>query len=211
MNRALVTFGDGPHEELLEIALPSFEAFADRHGYEIVIPDFPERPARPQSWWKVPALLTALAEFEESLWIDADCVIMDGSDDLDVPEDAWQAMVRHETADGVVPNCGVWFVRQPMRPFLERVWTMTQFLEHGWWEQAAMVRLLGYELRKPVSLVEETPLYLHTHWLEPGWNGHVNDRQVIDRVRVAHATMFDDRADVMRQWAAKAASDPVAA
>lgn len=212
MSRALVTFGDGPHEELLEIAMPSFEAFADRHGYEIVIPDFEDRPARPQSWWKVPALLAALDEFEEALWIDADCVIIDAADDIEAPEEAWHAMARHETSDGLVPNCGVWLVRQPMRPFLRRIWTMTGYMEHGWWEQAALIELLGYSLiGRPIRHETTTELYARTHWLDPGWNGHVNDRQRIERIRIAHATMFEDRAAVMRQWAEKAAREAIIA
>ena len=37
MNRCLVTFGVGHHADLLEIALPTFERFADRHGYDLIV------------------------------------------------------------------------------------------------------------------------------------------------------------------------------
>ena len=199
MSRALVTLAIGPHAELLDIARPSFEAFADTHGYDLIQPDlFSERPI---SWWKVPALKAALAEYDEALWLDADTVIVDGSEDLDAPEDAWQALVRHRTGDGDVPNCGVWFMRKPMLPVLDQVWAQTQWLDDGFWEQAALHSLMGFS-RHPVKLVQPSGLYEQTHWLDNGWNHHMWDTPGPEHVRIAHATMHKDRASVMREWAA---------
>ena len=59
MSRALVTLAKGPHERLLEVALPSFRAFADRHGYEVIVASESDH-GRPPSWWKVLALKAAL-------------------------------------------------------------------------------------------------------------------------------------------------------
>jgi hypothetical protein len=39
MTRAIVTFGTGRHAEMLEVALPSFRAFAARHGYRLFVAD----------------------------------------------------------------------------------------------------------------------------------------------------------------------------
>jgi hypothetical protein len=199
VNRALVTFANGTHQELLEIAMPSFQAFADRHGYEIVQPNM--QCSRPTSWWKVPALQACLDEgYEEALWVDADMVIVDPTDDLDVPADSWQALVRHHTGDGEVPNCGLWFVRKPMRDWLEKVWAFPADLP--WWEQTALMRLLGYQPDpRPAFLVEPTVLYHHTHWLDNGWNCHTWDTPAAGHPRVQHATMWPDRAAVMREWA----------
>ncbi len=207
MSRALVTLAIGAHADLLDIALPSFEAFADTHGYDLIQPDlFSERPI---SWWKVPALKAALAEYDEALWLDADTVIVDGSEDLVVPEDAWQALVRHRTGDGDVPNCGVWFVRHPMIPVLDQLWAQTQRLNHGWWEQAAMMDMLGFRTEpRPAGLVHPSGLYERTHWLDRGWNSHMWDTPGAEQIRIAHASMQDDRATVMRDWAANGAPTP---
>lgn len=201
--KALITLATGSHEEFLEIALPSFKAFADRHEYEIIQPDM--RCSRPASWWKIPALMACLSEgFSEALWVDADVVIVDPSDDLPVPANAWQALVEHHTADGDVPNCGVWLVREPMVPWLDKLWGMTQYLHHGWWEQAALLDLLGYSPKRPTFHAKRTPLYDRTHWLDNGFNVHMWDTPTPARPRFMHASMHDDRAEVMREWAATA-------
>lgn len=214
MSRALVTFGVADHEPLLALALPSFERFADLHGYELEVATFPTVIRRPHSWWKVPALLAALDRHEEVLWIDSDMVIIAPTDDLPVPSYAddpsiWQALARHETNDGLVPNCGLWLVRQPMRTFLERLWRMTDHVNSPWWEQSAMCELLGYDPHtRPLTMRAPTPLHDHTYWLEPGWNVHCHDRQPADPARIMHATMMPNRLEAMAAWADLAAHAP---
>jgi hypothetical protein len=198
--RAIVTLARGPeHEELLELALPSFEAFGERHGYDVLVADIDS--GRPASWDKVPALRAALAEYEEALWLDADTVIVDPSEDVPVDERAWQALVEHATGDGFVPNCGVWYVRAPMLPVLEQLWTMTGYLNHGWWEQAAMLELLGYRGRPVSRPVHANGLLLHTTFLDAGWNRHLWDTKPAEHVRIQHATVYPNRAETMRSWA----------
>jgi hypothetical protein len=208
VSRAIVTFATGQHERLLDIARPSFEAFADRHGYDLLEADIPS--TRPPSWRKVAALRAALQDgYEEALWLDADTVIVDASEDMDVPSWAWQALVRHHTGDGDVPNCGVWLARTPMLPVLEQLWGMTEWLHDGFWEQAAMLELLGFS-RRPARLADPTDLYEHTFWLDHGWNYHLWDTPGPQHVRIGHATMHPDRKAVMRDWAAGVVAAPLA-
>jgi hypothetical protein len=148
--------------------------------------------------------MAALKDYDEVLWLDSDMVIVDPSEDLDVPADAWQALVEHHTGDGDVPNCGMWLARKPMIPVLQEVWDSVEFLNHGWWEQAAMHKLLGYEGR-PVQHVTETELYQHTHFLDNGWNCHLWDQPPAEHPRILHATMFPDRVAAMTEWAGMAA------
>lgn len=214
MTRAITTFATGEHEQLLDIAWPSFEAFADRHGYELIRADL--TCDRAPSWWKVPILMQALEEFTEVLHLDADTVIVDPSADLEVPVDAWQAMVEHSTHGHRVPNCGVWLVRRPMVPILERVWEMTEYVDHAWWEQAAVLTLMGYEgapLHHDVFTqpVHDTELQRRTFFLDPSWNVHINHSPADGRSRIEHATMHPDRVAVMQGWAAQAAGALVAA
>jgi hypothetical protein len=202
VSKALLSYAVGGHQKLLDIALPTFQEFADRHGYDLLIPE-PMGSARPPSWHKIPALIAALRDYDEVLFLDADTVIVDSTDDLDVPAEAWQALVRHATGDGDVPNCGVWFVRRPMLPVLEQQWSMTQYLKHGWWEQAAMHELLGFGNR-PVTLIAPTRLCTRTHFLDPGWNVHKWHNPQPAHPRIMHASMHDDRAGIMREWATEA-------
>ena len=206
MSRALVSFGVGPHEELLEIALPGFERYADRHGYELVVAD-PLACDRPPSWWKVPILQELLEEHDDVLWLDSDVVIVDDQDDVAPPAWAWQGVVEHHTGCGHVPNLGVWYVRQPLKPVLERLWARDEYVDHGWWEQAAMLDELGYTFEPlPSVLRRPTSLFTRTAFLETGWNVHPEDVRKSTRPRFMHATMYADRAGVMREWADEGAA-----
>jgi hypothetical protein len=205
MRRALVTFATGEHERLLEVALPTMRRYADRHGYDLLA-DPPPPIRRPPSWLKIPLLQKALRSYDEVLWLDADLVVVDDrvdvADEIDV--DSYHAMVRHHTADGEVPSCGVWLLRKPMLGWLARAWVKTEYLDHGWWEQAALLDLLGYEHRtRPCRHVRETSLYRHTHWLELEWNSHEQSDRHPDP-RFAHATAggLAWRLEVMRRYAA---------
>lgn len=187
MSRAMLTFATGPYEQVLEVSLPAMRRYCDRHGYGL----YPYPPAvqpRPASWMKLPLMANALEEHEEVLWVDADVLIVNEEADLadEVPADAWQALVRHHTPDGEVPNCGVWYVRQPMRDVLGELWGMDHYLDHPWWEQGALLELLGYRGR-PAVLEQPSELCWRTHWLGLEWNSHEeSDRH--PQPRFVHAT-----------------------
>jgi hypothetical protein len=172
MRRALVTFAVGPHADLLEQSLPAIERYADWHGYDLLTRP-PRMLLRPASWHKITAILHALETHDEVLWIDADVLSLDDTLDIadEIDDTAWHAITCHHTREGEVPSVGVWYVRQQMRPWLERAWTLTKYLHHRWWEQAAMLQLLGYQADPPpCRLVYATELYANTYWLGEEWN-----------------------------------------
>lgn len=207
MSKALATFATGDHTRLLDVSAPLFAAYAERHGYQLVTVDRVPN-SRPASWWKVPFLTALLDSFDEVLWLDCDVVIVDGTQDIasQVPTSMWQALVTHHTNEGEIPNCGVWFARKPMLPWLTRIWDMTTYISHPWWEQAAMLELLGYTPhQRPVRRETETSLFAHTAMLPLEWNSHEqNDRS--DQPRFAHVTpnSVDWRLPIMQRYAQEA-------
>lgn len=198
--RALVTFGIGKAKELLALALPSFEEFAGAHGYELRVYEPDPHPFWPVPWLKVACLEDALERYDEALWVDSDIVITDVSEDVPCREDAWQALAVHHTQDGEVPNTGVWLCRQPMREVLAGLWAMRAYRNHPWWEQGAVLDLLGYDSwSRPTGFYAPTELYNRTQFLSTEWNSHPWDEA--ERPRFRHATMRADRAEAMREWA----------
>lgn len=206
MSKAIVSFAVGPHVEYLSIARPSFIAFAKRHGYSYLEPGSMPVMNRPPAWYKIPLMIDALKSFDEVLFLGADTLIVDGREDMQVMDVFWQAMVTHYTNDGEVPNDDVWLVRKPMIPYLEKIWTMTEYIGAPWWEQSALLNLMGYsESVRPCYLRESNELYEHSCVLERGWNMHLRDRQPGNfHRRIEHATMYPNRAAVMREWAKEA-------
>ncbi|MDA8268762.1 MAG: class I SAM-dependent methyltransferase [Actinomycetota bacterium] len=169
----LCSHGVGPHAELLKLALPTFERFAELHGYDV---DFGFRPLqhdRPPAWNKVVAIGNLLEEYDTVVWIDSDAVVVDPRRDiLSVagPERSmWMAM--HHYGGEEQPNTGVLVVhrREEARELLAAVWQVTHLIEHPWWEQAAILHLLGYD----VSTIGHAKLVSPTRWFDTvGWLGN---------------------------------------
>jgi hypothetical protein len=219
MTKAFVTFAIGKYAAFLDIARPSFAAYAERHGYdyiEVGEADSVLDASRPPSWSKVPVLLRALETHDAALWVDCDAVIVDGTEDIaaHVPSEAWQGMTLHHTHRGFdmgeLPSCGTWFVRVAMIPVLQQAWGMTHYIDTMWWEQAAMHELLGYvrngDAVFPVRRGEETELRRNTHFLPYDW-AHTEFTDIHAQPRVMHVptTMpFETRVAMMQYWANRA-------
>jgi hypothetical protein len=101
-------------------------------------------------------------------------------------------MVVHETNCGSVPNCGVWLVTRLMRQHLAGAWERDQFERHPWWEQAAVLELMGYVVTSdPVATVRHpTELHARTQFLGPEWNHRPHDRNRVSEPRFWHATQY---------------------
>ena len=161
--KALCSIGSGPHEALLAISRPTFAAYAERHGYDLITSTESDR-RRPPAWAKVPMLRETLASYDLVLWIDADAVIVDGRDDIaaELEPERFLGLVRH--GEQQVPNTGVmvWRAGERADELLDRTWRARRFLHHPWWENAALLAALGYDLPSA---------------LEPGWRRRLRRKE----------------------------------
>jgi hypothetical protein len=181
---------------LASVTLPRARQYAARHGMDVRVASLDG--LRPASWQKLLALVDALDDgYERVLWLDADVVVSDMSRNVldDVPTTAWQAMVVHETNCGSVPNCGVWVVTRAMRSYLADAWDLEQYTTHPWWEQAAVLELMGYVVTPDPTarLRHPTELFNRTRELGPEWNHHPHDRKRVSSPRFWHVTQYADR------------------
>ena len=213
--KVLCTMAIGRHRELLEITQPAFDGYADRHGYDVIVLDRTLAPTRAPSWSKVPLLHDLVQRYDLALWVDCDAAIVDDSVDIaDVLEPrAFLNLVEHRLPSGRVPNCGVIAMRggARSRAFLDRVWRKTEYADHEWWENAAVLSLLGYRLQRPVRPVRPSPWRLGAGFLDRSWNSIPDDPA--PRPRIAHfpGLPLADRAQQLRTAAAAAvASQPFA-
>jgi hypothetical protein len=173
MSRAIASIGTGPHERLLKLAARSFRPYAKRHGYELQLHTEVVDASRPAPWSKVKILRDLLERHETVVWLDSDLVILDPRADIaaDAPPDRFLALVEHRIGGACFPNTGVMVLRPEARAFLDEVWAQEDLIDHRWWENAAICRLLGYELEPEPHPARETALARdHTHWLDPRWN-----------------------------------------
>jgi len=180
--------GVGPHAELLELTGPTFAEYAALHGYELHLLGNTPAQDRPPSWGKVVILQRLLSAYDEVLWVDADAVIVDCrrdiSDDLH-PQDL-MGLAAHVTPEGddPIPNAGVWFLRRDpaIVELLEGVWSAETFIDHKWWENAAVLTLLGYRLEPRVALDQPAPLWFRTRLLSNEWNSIAADPSPTPRI-----------------------------
>lgn len=201
MKRAIATFALGGQADLLEVSAPTFARFAAIHGYGLFIPTewhFNADVAgcgRPYSWWKIPLLLGLLETNDEVLWLDADVVIRRFDEDIP-PATAAMRMTVHHTADGAVPNCGVWHLRRDAVPLLKMAWGIVGYGRSAcWWEQAAVIAALGGDPDATPVAVPPGPLWSE---LPYEWNPHRHDARGIPAdCRFFHSTMFPDRRAAM--------------
>lgn len=200
--RALVTMGREEYAELLTLSRPRFQAYAERHGYEYIeLVDL--SPVRPASWLKVLPIAEMLeGEYDEVLWLGCDVLILNDTDDIseEVAADKWQGMVAHHTDEGEIPNADVWLMRKPMAAYLRQMWDSEKHINHAWWEQRAVMDLMGYGTQ-PCACEKPTELYEHTEFLPLDWNSHESaDRS--DSPIFMHATHgnLEWRLDVMRKY-----------
>jgi hypothetical protein len=208
VKKALCSIGAGPHAPLLELSRPTFAAFAERHGYELITST--ERdPGRPPAWAKVPMLREALDAYDLVLWIDADAVIVDPERDIAGELERDLGLVRHRRGDALVPNTGVMVMRSGAfaRDLLDELWAAKRFIHHPWWENAALLDALGYDLpeayepgmrgrarriatrlrRRPprtLAQVRPSPYLDGIQFLPDEWNGVYPDRP--EHLRIAH-------------------------
>lgn len=205
MKRAIITYAAGAHEELLDVALPTYRAFADRHGYDLVVGK--KMTDLPPAWNKVPLLLEALGAYDEVVWFDCDLVVVDPSEDFPpMAEGKLHALVRHFEDCSEVPNTGVWRLRRDMEWFLQGVTRLEVFTNHGWWEQAAVLTLMGYSVPPEGSRFPDTrcrcvyPTQWHAvcEFMRLCWNSHPMYRS--DKPRIVHCSYpsMPQRLEVMR-------------
>jgi hypothetical protein len=173
VSKLLVSLGAGPQRRLLSIARRTFEPYAERHGYELALHDESPETSRPAPWGKVRLLRDAVREHEAVLWLDADLMIVDPRRDIadELTSGHVAYLVEHELASGRMPNTGVLLLRggDEAAALLDELWAQEDLIDHRWWENAALCRMLGYELDPP-RLVRPTPWLERTRFVDPRWN-----------------------------------------
>ena len=175
--------------------VPIMHRYAQKHGMELAVENL--AGPKPPSWEKVSGMIAGLHEYDRVLWIDCDVVIADDQVNLfdEIKDGAVQALVEHDTPDGLVPNCGVWAVTQEMLGVLQEIDDTNHNLNHPWWEQASILEHMGYRVTEEptATLVAPTLLYKQTQFLSPRWNHQPRDAKKPANARFYHATGYDDR------------------
>lgn len=208
-SRCIVTGHEGAEfGVVMSITSPLMSSYAKRHGVDYLAVEYGGITSirRPPSWKKLVAIGGMLSAYDEVLWLDADVVVSDPSDNIfdEFPDWAAHAMVKHQTDEGDVPNAGVWLVRRAMIPSLVACAMRDDLVHHRWWEQAAIQEQMGFVERDgKVRHENSTPLYEETHWLDESWNTWTGSPESSRKPRFLHACGAKgmERIELLRRWA----------
>jgi hypothetical protein len=166
----------GRHRELLCEAAPTIAAYAQRHGWSVVLSS-ETLGDRPASWSKLLLVRELLQSYEVVFWVDADALIVDLDRDivaeLSNDHDIWFAHHPQErNPDATVLNAGIFVARSSPFTFelFDAMWANERFIDHNWWENAALLDLLGYSLEPPFPKLRDTKWDARIGQLDLAWN-----------------------------------------
>lgn len=166
------------HLAMMQVMAPTVEYYAKKHNMDSLLIPMPGRrleESRPPAWDKVILIHHALTMYDTVMWIDADAIICNPTKDIRKSLDPESPihLVAHRLKDKMVPNTGVWVCRKEERAFelLKKIWNHREFINHRWWEQAALMDLIGYEPRDLSSVFRgPTPYSSYIRFLGEEWN-----------------------------------------
>jgi hypothetical protein len=190
MSRALCTLAVGPALELLELSGPTMEAYAERHGFEFVVRrELDSDLGAP--WAKLGIVGELLKDHDEVLWVDCDAMIVDSERDVfaDLPGDRGVGLVMHTWENALLPNTGLLALRPLPATFeiIDRAVGLSQrYAKHPWWEQAAIMDVLGFETvdtRALMALRSPSQLMVNVRFLGKEWNSLAFDQAPWPRIK----------------------------
>ena len=208
----ICTMAHGPHRQLLEVTRPALERYGERHGYDVQVVESRLAPARPVSWGKIALLHSLVASYRVVCWVDADALVLDGAPDIrnDLRGPPFLHLVEHRVQGERRPNAGVMVLRggRLAARFLERVWDQHQFVQHMWWESAAVAHLLGYRVSPTMRPARASAWRPLVGFLDRSWNSIPHDPSPQPHIVHFPGLPLPERRDAL---AAAASSTSVAA
>ena len=154
----IITAFTDNYKPLFDLSEPALTHYCQKNSYIKHIYTIPDNYHRPASWYKIEKLLdhtTTNTGF--SLWLDVDTMIINSNFDLKslVVDDKFIYISK----DMNNINAGVVMIQnnEYCNSFLQKVWDSTEYLNHCWWEQAAIVNLIDQNYMNITNHIEYVP------------------------------------------------------
>jgi hypothetical protein len=188
---------------LSDLSFRATEEFCEKHGfdcerYKIVEYD------RPASWYKIKVILECLDQnYDFLLWIDADAIILNKNFNL-------KSLIKTDknfyiSKDLNTLNFGVFLARKNefSKDLFEKIYSMTEYINHAWWEQAALIDLYNLDynnIQSKTELVPQNTLNAYEYQYYGFDRSH--DGQIDSNSFIAHfpALPLDSRLFLMKKY-----------
>lgn len=166
-NITILTGSDKRMQDCCDLCFNSILTYTHKWEHSFSRAEF-KRCIRPPSWYKIPAVLDCFeSPTEFVMWVDADAGFV--STHLDIADfltDDTKDLFIAKDSNGI--NCGVFVIRvnSDSQKLLTWAWNAVEFVNHQWWEQAAIANLIAIG-----SYPESKIQYLEKHI----WNAYPTD------------------------------------
>jgi hypothetical protein len=196
------------HEELIRIGAPRIRPSAERFGFDLDVRTADLAEGRLPAWGKAGLIQEHLGTHDVVIRVDADTLLVDERHDLSLlPTDqrplALVGPRDHDANEGMaLANTGVMAIRScdAIRDLFDRVWGMTKFIDHKWWENAAFLHQVGYAVTAE-PLVQRYPDEIGSdiRWLDVAWNSHRLDPSPAPIIKHYPGMTNEERVALMRK------------
>jgi len=208
---AIATSFDNGFRGIGEYAVLTMQLYGVLHKISLRFDDNPILD-RPTSWHRIVFIPKLFAEgFDFVIWMDADAIITRFDVDVRslIKPDKDLYIVQHENIgeDGPVPNAGFMVFRNSSwsKKLLEEIWEKREYIDHKWWENAALIDILGYKHLVGGVRDFNHEMLAKVEFIKSEWN-YVPMREVVAKPIITHFAGYsrDQRLNQIPQAAMKA-------
>lgn len=188
---------------MAQLVNPAKSRYCARFGYDFLARDELLDTTRPAAWSKILAIQEVLGRYDWVFWCDTDAVLWNADVGLRQfiaaagPADA----IFQANPDG--PNSGLFFIRtSPWScEFLHEIYLQYQFIDHPWWENAAIMELAkrsDVRARLKIYPPRQPPGGFHGYRIHADW----------DKIFIHHAGIRGSARMVLIENLARLAEQP---
>jgi hypothetical protein len=144
------------YKEKVKLCTESQRKYVEKNEYKMITDETVYDSSRSPAWSKISLLQKYMKEYDYLIWFDADIMIMNDERRIEdfinlLPNDKFLLIGR----DFNNLNSGLFVIRNcpEALQFLDEVWSKTEYLNHEWWEQAAIIDLYSSKYRKKIEVI----------------------------------------------------------
>jgi hypothetical protein len=144
-------------KEISDISYESYQNFCNKNNIEIQRFELNDIE-RPPSWYKIQLILNEFKHgYDYIMWVDADTLLINNEFKIESILDEKSEIFISDDILGI--NCGVmiWKNTENNKNILNKVWDSTEFINHFWWEQAAIISVIDMNYNNIQSIIKKIP------------------------------------------------------
>ena len=172
----VTTYYDSAFSAIGSLCYQSIRRYAEQYGMDAMLP-VNVVSDRPAPWHKILVIKELFAHgYEFVFWIDADAIFVDFTRSIEHVIETGKNLylVKHKINTNDVPNTGAFLLKNDRwsHAFLDAIWEKRQYIHHKWWENAAVIDILGYHslLHENQPDILNMDLLSKVKWLGLEWN-----------------------------------------